>query len=97
MSSNVFRRYHGKVLVIIDDGGIQHGFVFEPGQVDLSYVAADGSHPRDLRRMDMSIEGTGRMAAIHELPGGVQDGHEQQDSINPQGQGDSQGHQALEP
>jgi hypothetical protein len=92
MNSNVFRKYQGKVLVIIE-AGIQHGFVFEPGEVHLNYRAVDGSHPRDPREMTMTITGTGRMAAVHELTGGVQDSHgNEQDTLQDQGN-----RKALEP
>lgn len=64
----VYRHYHGKVIVIIDDG-LQQGFIFEPGQVELEYVADPDSHPRDTRWLKMNIVGSGRMAAALELPG----------------------------
>lgn len=92
--TRVHRTYEGKILVIIEMG-MKHGFVFEPGSVVLDYVAAEGSHPRDPRQMTMTITGSGRMAAVHELPGGVQDGHgNEQGNLQDKGQGHRQ---ALEP
>jgi len=60
--ARVNRRYRGQVIVIVDDG-LRHGFVFEPGQVELEYVARVDSHPREERRMKIVIHGDGRMAA----------------------------------
>jgi hypothetical protein len=91
ISSQVHRRYYGKVLVVVE-AGIQHGFVFEPGSVVLDYVAADGSHPRDPREMVMTITGSGRMAAAHELAGSVHDGGEQESRLQlPKGQHEVEG------
>lgn len=88
---NVHRTYYGKTLVVIEQG-LHHGFVFEPGAVVLTYVAAEGSHPRDAREMVMTITGSGRMAAVHELPGGVQDAHgNEQGNLPDQGHGIRQG------
>lgn len=55
------------MIVIIEDG-LQQGFIFEPGQVELEYVADLNSHPRDTRFLKMAIVGSGRMAAALELP-----------------------------
>lgn len=63
----VHRRYSGSVLVIVTDG-LKQGFVFEPGTVILDFEADPGSHPRDPRRMTMTITGLGRMAAAFDFP-----------------------------